>query len=397
MASDLAVRLAVALRNRKADTAFGVPGGGPNLDLIAAMAAEGIGFVLAHSETAACIMASTYGSINGALTPVIVTRGPGAASAVNGVAQATLDRQSLVLIADTVPSEARDRVAHQRIDQRALFDPVTVGSLSFNRTTPEDELAVVLNRATRWPRGAVLIDYDASDTPTGPPFAAFTPSKIDQVENDPTNYYDSGHKSADRSVGEQVRGLLASANKPVVLLGAAVLAAEPKLSDALISFGAPILSTYQAAGFISSEDDLYAGLFTNGATERPLLDQADLIIAIGLDMVEPIPAPWTYDAPVISLATQPTTDPYLPIRYELVDDLWVLAADFLSQSNGSRGWSPKTGAEHRRSVRERLRGADEPGQSSDGIDPIDLVTTTAACAPSPVSYTRLTLPTIYSV
>ena len=38
---------------------FGVPGGGPNLDVVGAAAAAGMPFVLAHGETAATIMAAT--------------------------------------------------------------------------------------------------------------------------------------------------------------------------------------------------------------------------------------------------------------------------------------------------------------------------------------------------
>src|SRR6185437_9956 len=38
---------------------FGVPGGGPNLDVVGAAEAAGLRFVLAHGETAATIMAAT--------------------------------------------------------------------------------------------------------------------------------------------------------------------------------------------------------------------------------------------------------------------------------------------------------------------------------------------------
>jgi len=38
---------------------FGIPGGGPNLDVVGAAAASGLRFILAHGETAATIMAAT--------------------------------------------------------------------------------------------------------------------------------------------------------------------------------------------------------------------------------------------------------------------------------------------------------------------------------------------------
>ncbi len=73
---------------------FGVPGGGPNLDLIGAFNRHGVEFVLAHTETGAAIMAATFSVVTDTVSAVIVTRGPGAAAAVNGAAHATLDRAS---------------------------------------------------------------------------------------------------------------------------------------------------------------------------------------------------------------------------------------------------------------------------------------------------------------
>ena len=56
---------------------FGVPGGGPNLDVVGAAEAAGIRFVLAHGETAATIMAATSADLTGVPGAVVVTRGPG--------------------------------------------------------------------------------------------------------------------------------------------------------------------------------------------------------------------------------------------------------------------------------------------------------------------------------
>ena len=52
---------------------FGVPGGGPNLDVVGAAEAAGLRFVLAHGETAATIMAATSADLTGAPGAVAVT------------------------------------------------------------------------------------------------------------------------------------------------------------------------------------------------------------------------------------------------------------------------------------------------------------------------------------
>ena len=114
---------------------FGVPGGGPNLDVVGAAAAAGLRFILAHGETAAVIMAATYADLTGTPGAVVVTRGPGLASAVNGIAHAALDRLPVVVIADTVPADA-SRVSHQRIDQAGLGRSVAKAAITVGRRAP---------------------------------------------------------------------------------------------------------------------------------------------------------------------------------------------------------------------------------------------------------------------
>jgi acetolactate synthase-1/2/3 large subunit len=83
-ASPAAGAIVAALARAGTRLMFGVPGGGPNLDVVGAAEAAGLRFVLAHGETAATIMAATSADLTGAPGAVVVTRGPGLASAVNG-------------------------------------------------------------------------------------------------------------------------------------------------------------------------------------------------------------------------------------------------------------------------------------------------------------------------
>ena len=50
--------IATTLAEARVEYLFGMPGGGNNLDVIGACEAAGIRFVLAHTETAAAIMAT---------------------------------------------------------------------------------------------------------------------------------------------------------------------------------------------------------------------------------------------------------------------------------------------------------------------------------------------------
>ncbi|HUZ37985.1 MAG TPA: thiamine pyrophosphate-binding protein, partial [Streptosporangiaceae bacterium] len=125
-----AAGIAAALAGAGTRLLFGVPGGGPNLDVVGAAAGAGLRFVLAHGETAATIMAATCADLTGSPGAVVVTRGPGLASAINGIAHARLDRLPLIVIADTVPARDRDRISHQRLDQPALARPVAKAAVT---------------------------------------------------------------------------------------------------------------------------------------------------------------------------------------------------------------------------------------------------------------------------
>src|SRR5579859_8183858 len=80
------------LRDTGVRTLFGVPGGGSNLALVAAAGRAGLPFVLPSTETAAAIAALAQAEISGAPGACLTTLGPGATSAVNGVACAFLER-----------------------------------------------------------------------------------------------------------------------------------------------------------------------------------------------------------------------------------------------------------------------------------------------------------------
>jgi acetolactate synthase-1/2/3 large subunit len=95
--------------------------------------------------------------------------------------------------------------------------------------------------------------------------------------------------SASRAIG--------SAKQPVLLLG--LLASEPRAAQAvrglLTKTKIPVVCTYQGAGVVPRECfDRFGGrvgLFHNQAADR-LLDQADLILAVGYDPIEYEPGLW---------------------------------------------------------------------------------------------------------
>ncbi len=286
-ARGLAGLVAAGLRHAGVELLFGLPGGGSNLDVIGAAETEGLRFVLAHSEGAAVLMATAVAELTGRPGACVVTRGPGAASAVNGVAHALLDRQPLLLVSDCVPAGSRDRVAHQRLDHAALFGPVTKGSFVLGSTSTAGDVRAALALSLAGPPGPVHLDLD----PTAPGTA------IADADSD-------AHGARPAPDLGAVRAALETARRPVVIAG--VGASAPGLRDLVDGSTVPVLTTYKAKGVVPETGPNAAGIATGATIEAPLLLAADLVVGVGLDPVELIPAPWRYAAPVVLLGPWPT-------------------------------------------------------------------------------------------
>ena len=69
--------------------------------------------------------------------------------------------------------------------------------------------------------------------------------------------------------------------------------------------GIPALHTYRARGIVPDAGAEAGGLVTGGTMEWPLLAHADLIVGLGVDEAEMIPAPWDYAAPTVLVSDWP--------------------------------------------------------------------------------------------
>jgi acetolactate synthase-1/2/3 large subunit len=293
---ELAAELVSGCRAAGTTHAFGVPGGGSNLEVVGAVEAHGMRFVLVHGETAGAIMAGVTGELTGAPGLCVATRGPGAASAVNGAAQALLDRQPMILVTDSVGHEERSRVSHQRLAQQSLLGSVTKASVVLDGADPA-AAARVVGLALAAPPGPVHVELDP-----GASAGAALPGVVDRRD-------DSAARDA------AVR-LLRAARRPVVVAGVGAIAQLPEarraLTAALDELGrgahVPVLTTYKARGITPDAAPWSAGVVTGATIESPALDAADLIVGVGLDPVELVPAPWPYPAPVVLLGAWPIDD-----------------------------------------------------------------------------------------
>jgi acetolactate synthase-1/2/3 large subunit len=406
-----AAALVAALAGAGTRLMFGVPGGGPNLDVVGAATAAGMSFILAHSETAATIMAATCADLTGAPGAVVVTRGPGLASAANGIAHATLDRLPVVVIADTVPAHQRDRVSHQRLDQAALGRSVAKAALTAGPGQPEQAADLAVRLALAAPAGPVVINMDpgAGAVPAMPGAAATGATPVTGTAPAAGTMPVTGDAPAVTSGAAATGGpaagggtlpapgggadaaghglaplaaALRAARRPVVLLGPGALAHTAAVRGALAGSGIPALHTYRARGIMPDSGAEAAGLVTGGTMERPLLAASDLIVGLGVDPAEMIPAAWDYAARSI-LVSETSAGAADAGRYftggtALAAPLGA-AIELIAAHRGHCGWPPAAG---RTAKTGAMAGLREAARAAPGLlSPQDVVTTVRAHTP----------------
>ena len=286
----LAQSIALILAQNGVKRMFGVPGGGSSLDLIDAGAEHNIEFILCRTETSAALMAAVTGELTGVPGIVLTGIGPGAASAVNGIAYASLEKAPLIVFTDA-HDIASPAPPHQIFDQQRLFQPISKAQKRLDPINSQSEFSALFHLALTEPPGPVHIDLSAKDART---------AVKETYDAAPPKQSTVGSKTSLEDAMSAVR----AARYPALIIGHQCrptprAAIANKLANAL---GGPIMTTYKAKGVISEDHKNYVGLFTGATLDGEVLSQADLIVFCGTDPVEMIGGEWLYDAPVCVLS-----------------------------------------------------------------------------------------------
>ena len=330
------------LRDLGTRSLFGLPGGGGNLDLIQAAGRAGLPFVLTTTETGSAIAAIAQAEITGAPGACITTLGPGAASVLNGIACARLERVPLLVITDSYASSAT-AFEHQRLDQSALLAPIVKWSGSLAPNVASQNVGSAFDRLAELPPGPVHLDC---------------PADFEEATAGDSGLGARSWRHTDAFSDPAFRSLVASARKPILIVGlAARQAAYATAIRALCeTHRVPALVTYKAKGVIPDSHPWFGGVFTHGAIERLIIDESDLIIGIGFDPVEILPRPWNYRQPVISIARWEMAEDHVPFRGQHVgtdEGIDLELAEVLTRSD----WDQNAVRAHAENARRAVRAA----------------------------------------
>lgn len=258
--------------------AFGMPGG-EVLTLVDALTRAGIHFHLAKHENCAGFMGEGVHHADGAPVILVATLGPGALNGVNVVANAHQDRVPMLVLTGCVDETEEHSYTHQVLDHRAVFAPITKASFRLDANAAEAIADKAVSIATEPRNGPVHIDVPIS--------VADTPAPVRNIRRAPASA-----TVPDSAALAQARDWLATAERPLAVIGLDALQenAAPAIRAFVEQQQIPFVTTYKAKGILPEDHPLCLG----GAGLSPLADkhllplvqEADLLLAIGYDPIE---------------------------------------------------------------------------------------------------------------
>lgn len=321
-ASELAIK---CLENENVAYMFGIPGE-ENLDLMDALLESKIQFIQTRDERGAAFMADVYGRLTGKAGVCLATLGPGAMNLVTGVADANMDRAPLVAITGQAGLDRMHKESHQYMDVVSVFKPMTKWNtlLHVPEIIPES-IRKAFKVATAEKPGATHIDFPedlAKMQTTGEPVPHDFPSDAEPVD----------------ACLERAAQLIREARQPIILAGNGVVrqGASQVLTEFAEATNIPVAHTFMGKGSIPWTHPL--SLLTVGLQARDFVscgfDRADLVIAIGYDIVEYHPRLWNlgHDKKIVHIDTQPSeSDAAYVTDVEMVGNIKHSLACLLAQ------------------------------------------------------------------
>lgn len=260
------------------DRIFTVPGESFLAVLDALVDTPEIDVVTCRQEGGVTFMACADGALTHRPGVAFVTRGPGATNAAIGVHVAMQDSQPMILFIGDVDRGTRDREAFQEIDFAAMFGPVA-------------KWAARIDDARRIPEYVARAYATAMNGRPGPVVLALPEDMLlDEIEAIDRPRIERVGQAPDPDAMEQLADLLATAERPVAIIGGAGWDATAGQNVAAWGdrAGVPLIAAFRRQDAVPNDCPAYAGNLGYGPNPA-LVDRvkaADLLLVIGARLGE---------------------------------------------------------------------------------------------------------------
>ncbi len=283
-AADLFVK---ALENEGVTHIFAVPGE-ENLDLVESIRTSNIELVVLRHEQGAGFMAATLGRLTGSAGVCMATLGPGATNLVTAGAYAQLGGMPMLMITGQKPIKEPHQGRFQIVDVVDMMRPLTkeTRQIVHGHTIPSI-IRESFRIAERERPGAVHIEL---------------PEDIAREEVSCPLYtkHEKFRPEGNMAAIHKAQAMIETAKKPLLLIGAGAnrKGIRKSLQGFVEEFGIPFFTTQMGKGVIDERSPLALGTaaLSEGDFVHLAIEQADLIINVGHDVVEKPPFIMQHDS-----------------------------------------------------------------------------------------------------
>lgn len=315
--------LAEELEKAGIERVFGLPGG-EVLYLIEALRQREIEFILCRHEANAGIAAGVYGKLRRQPGVAITTLGPGAANLMLALTNSILDREPLLAISAQIPEIWPKTHTHQRVPLLECYRPVTKFASAVDKYSARRVVRQAIEIASEEPCGPTYLTVSAEDAVTRSVEADDPLSIPEAATNDVP-------KGPAREAAKELRQWLATAKRPLVLLGVGVDQCHaPQIRQWLDKWHLPVGVSPKVKGIVDETDSNFVGVFGGMSLDNLMVDvleSADLIVSFGFDPVEVdktwhahLPILWVLEAP-LALNVVPHTNLIWANYKQLLEEL----------------------------------------------------------------------------
>ena len=319
-ASDLFVQCLVA---EGVERIFGVPGE-ENADVMLSLTDSSIEFVLCRHEQAAAFAADTYGRLTGKAGVCLATLGPGATNLVTGLADANMDRAPVVGIVGQGSTRRLHKESHQNMDAIGMFKPISKWAQTIYGGENIPEIVRKAFKTAEMEKPGVTIIELPEDV-----------AKQD-IDLKPMSVVRTRRPAADHKAITQALDVIAGASNPIILAGNGALRkrASTQLRRFAEKTGIGVVNTFMGKGAVAMSDPhcLFTMGLQGGDYINLAFDAADVVIAVGYDLVEYAPELWNRkrDKTIVHIDFNPAE---IDLDYQVEVDVVSDLADALWQLN----------------------------------------------------------------
>jgi thiamine pyrophosphate-dependent acetolactate synthase large subunit-like protein len=256
------------------DLLFGIPGVGTLAVYDAFVDHPELRHIEVRHEQSAVFMADGYARASGRVGVAFTSNGPGALNTITAMATAHNDSVPVLHLVSENPPDVRRKGKghfHDISDQFGIFRPVAAYAA---QVALADEIPTAVNSAffalrNRRPRPA-LVEFANEAFTTTTSASVLPPAQ--RVE-----------RPIDGAALARAAEVMAGAERPLVWAGGGI--ATPEAAAALTRIverlGAPVVTTQKGKGAMPADHPLHIGNWANEQPTRDLIDDCDVLLAVG--------------------------------------------------------------------------------------------------------------------